>query len=130
MGFKLQPKVIDMESQPANNGILSLAIRDKAVLQAAHMPFIQNGGLFVPTSDAYELGDEVFVLLTLPGEPSGPPNRIPLADKVVWITPPDCEGQRVAGIGVQFSEPDNPLAAVVKDWLGDAPPKERETHTL
>ena len=119
-----------MEPQPANNGILSLAIRDKAVLQAAHMPFIQNGGLFVPTTDAYQLGDEVFVLLTLPGEPSGVPNRIPLAGKVVWVTPPDCEGQRVPGIGVQFSEPDNPLTAVVKDWLGDAPHAERETHTL
>ncbi len=114
------------ESHQVNNGILSLAIHDKAVLQAAHMPFIRNGGLFVPTADAYELGDEVFVLLTLPGDA----NRIPLAGKVVWITPPDCEGQRVSGIGIQFSEPDNPLAAIVKDWLGDASHAERETHTL
>ena len=114
------------EPQPARNGILSLAIHDKAVLQAAHMPFIRNGGLFVPTADAYELGDEVFVLLTLPGQA----NRVPLAGKVVWITPPDCQGQRVPGIGIQFSEPDNPLAAVVKDWLGDGPHPERETHTL
>lgn len=114
------------ESHQAGNGILSLAIRDKAVLQAAHMPFIRNGGLFVPTADAYALGDEVFVLLTLPGDA----NRIPLAGKVVWITPPDCAGQRVAGIGIQFNEPDHPLKAVVKDWLGDASPAERETHTL
>ncbi len=114
------------ESNQVNNGILSLAIHDQAVLQAAHMPFIRNGGLFVPTTDAYELGDEVFVLLTLPGDA----NRIPLAGKVVWITPTNCEGQRVAGIGIQFSEPDNPLAAIVKDWLGDAPRAERETHTL
>ena len=114
------------QSHPAGNGILSLAIHDKAVLQAAHMPFIRNGGLFVPTADAYELGDEVFVLLTLPGDA----NRIPLAGKVAWITPPDCAGQRVAGIGIQFNEPDNPLTAIVKDWLGDASQAERETHTL
>ncbi len=114
------------ESHQAGNGILSLAIHDKAVLQAAHMPFIRNGGLFVPTADAYALGDEVFVLLTLPGNA----NRIPLAGKVVWITPPGCEGQRVAGIGIQFNEPDHPLKAVVEDWLGDAPPAERETYTL
>ena len=122
------------ESHPTGNGILSLAIRDKAVLQAVHMPFIRNGGLFVPTANAYELGDEVFVLLTLPGEPSGEPsgapNRVPLAGKVVWITPPGGQGQRVAGIGIQFSEPDNPLAALVKAWLGDASGAERETHTL
>ena len=113
-------------SHQASSGILSLAIHDKAVLQAAYMPFIRNGGLFVPTADAYELGDEVFVLLTLPGDA----NRIPLAGKVVWITPPDCAGQRVAGVGIQFSEPDNPLQATVDDWLGDVPGGERGTHTL
>ena len=114
------------ESRQTGNGILSLAIRDKAVLQAVHMPFIRNGGLFVPTADAYQLGDEVFVLLTLPGEPG----RVPLAGKVVWITPPGAEGQRVAGIGIQFGEPDNPLKAIVKDWLGEPAQVERETHTL
>ena len=114
----------------AKNGILSLAIRDKAVLQAAHMPFIRNGGLFVPTTEPYELGDEVFVLLTLPGEPTEVRSRIPLAGKVVWITPPDCRAERVAGIGVQFNEADNPLADVVKEWLGDVSHAERETHTL
>ena len=49
---------------------------------------------------------------------------------MVWITPPDCEGQRVAGIGIQFNEPEHPLKAVVEDWLGDASQAERETHTL
>ena len=49
------------------NGILSLAIKDKAVLYAAYMPFIRNGGLFIPTKKEYELGDEVFMLLNLHG---------------------------------------------------------------
>ena len=53
----------------ARNGILSLAIKDKAVLYAAYMPFIQNGGLFIPTKKEYELGDEVFMLLNLMDEP-------------------------------------------------------------
>ena len=46
-------------------GILSLTIRDKSSLYAAYMPFIKNGGLFIPTNKAYKLGDEVFMLLTL-----------------------------------------------------------------
>ena len=33
----------------AKNGILSLAIKDKAVLYAAYMTFVRNGGLFIPT---------------------------------------------------------------------------------
>ena len=46
-------------------GILSLTIKDKAALYAAYMPFIRNGGLFIPTNKAYNLGDEVFMLLSL-----------------------------------------------------------------
>ena len=30
-------------------GILSLTIKDKGALYAAYMPFIKNGGLFIPT---------------------------------------------------------------------------------
>lgn len=52
------------------NGILSLTIKDKSVLYAAYMPFIRNGGLFIPTNKNYKLGDEVFMLL----------NRIMLVD--------------------------------------------------
>ena len=40
-------------------GILSLTIRDKSALYAAYMPFIKNGGLFIPTAKSYYLGDEV-----------------------------------------------------------------------
>ena len=65
------------------NGILSLTIKDKSVLYAAYMPFIKNGGLFIPTSKQYQLGDEVFMLLKLMDEPE----KIPVAGKVVWVTP-------------------------------------------
>ena len=50
-------------------GILSLTIKDKAVLYAAYMPFLENGGIFVPTNKQYSIGDEVFMLLTLMDEP-------------------------------------------------------------
>jgi type IV pilus assembly protein PilZ len=46
-------------------GILSLAIKDKGALYNAYMPFVRGGGLFVPTAKKYNLGDEVFILLTL-----------------------------------------------------------------
>jgi len=32
------------------------------------MPFVKNGGLFIPTNSNYRLGDEVFMLLNLMGE--------------------------------------------------------------
>ena len=84
----------------ARQGILSLAVKDKAQLYAAYMPYLKHGGIFVPTPKRYFLGDEVFLLLTLP-ESS---DRLPTAGKVVWVTPPGAQGNRTAGIGVQFPE--------------------------
>ena len=54
-----------MSARDPRQGILSLTIRDKSALYASYMPFIKNGGLFIPTAKPYKLGDEVFMLLTL-----------------------------------------------------------------
>ena len=89
-------------SSNSRNGILSLTIKNKAVLYSAYMPYLHNGGLFVPTNKAYSVGDEVFMLLSLMDEGE----KIPIAGKVVWVTPRGAQGNRTAGIGVQFSEQD------------------------
>src|SRR5262245_5197084 len=49
-------------------GLLTLTIKDKSALYLAYMPFIKNGGLFIPTNSSYKLGDEVFMLLNVMGE--------------------------------------------------------------
>jgi len=113
-------------SESSQQGVLSLTIRDKAVLYAAHMPFLENGGLFVPTQKTYRIGDEVFILLSLMDEPE----KIPIAGRVVWITPPGAQGNRQAGIGVQFSEEDAAANAKIENHLGGALQSERQTHTL
>ncbi len=41
-----------MTKPAGRSGILSLTIKDKAVLYAAYMPFLLNGGLFVPTNQS------------------------------------------------------------------------------
>jgi len=40
-------------------GLLTLTIKDKSALYLAYMPFVINGGLFIPTNSTYRLGDEV-----------------------------------------------------------------------
>ena len=60
-------------------GILSLTIRDKSALYASYMPFIKNGGLFIPTAKPYKIGDEVFMLLTLMDSKE----KLPVAGRVV-----------------------------------------------
>jgi len=84
----------------ARQGILTLAIKDKAALYSAYMPFLKSGGIFVQTPKRYFLGDDVFILLTLPESTE----RLPIAGKVVWVTPAGAQGNRPAGIGVQFPE--------------------------
>ena len=108
------------------SGILSLSIKDKAVLYAAYMPFLQHGGLFIPTSKNYKLGDEVFILLSLMDEPE----KIPVAGKVVWITPQGAQGNRSAGIGVEFSDHDDTAARKVETYLASSLESDRPTHTM
>lgn len=111
----------------AKQGILSLTIRDKSALYAAYMPFFKNGGLFIPISRAYRLGDEVFMLLTLMDEKE----KIPIAGRIVWITPKGAQGNRTAGIGVQFSDLDKGQTRnKIENYLAAALSSERQTHTM
>jgi type IV pilus assembly protein PilZ len=108
-------------------GILSLTIKDKSALYAAYMPFIKGGGLFIPTKKSYQLGEEVFMLLTLMDETE----KIPVAGKIVWITPPGAQGNRAAGIGVQFSDQDDGVARnKIEGYLAGALESDRPTHTM
>lgn len=110
----------------ARSGILSLTIKDKSVLYAAYMPFIREGGLFIPTNKQYQLGDEVFMLLKLMDEPE----KIPVAGKVVWITPRGAQGNKVAGVGVQFTGDDSIARDKIETFLAGALKSDRPTHTL
>ena len=113
--------------QKPRQGILSLTIKDKNALYAAYMPFVRNGGLFIPTSKKYRLGDEVFMLLSLLDESE----RIPVAGKIIWITPVGSEGNRAAGIGVQFSDQDGGTARnKIENYLAGALKSDKPTHTM
>ena len=108
-------------------GILSLTIKDKSSLYTAYMPFIRNGGLFIPTNKNYKLGDEVFMLLTLMEETE----KMPVAGTIVWVTPVGAQGSRIAGIGVRFSDQDNGAARnKIEGYLAGALKSERPTHTM
>lgn len=111
----------------SRQGILSLTIRDKGALYSAYMPFVKNGGLFIATPRAFRLGDEVFMLLTLMEEKE----RMPIAGRVVWITPKGAPGNRMAGIGVQFSDLDKGQTRnKIENYLAGALKSDRQTHTM
>ena len=108
-------------------GILTLSIRDKNALYQAYMNFVKNGGLFVPTQRNYSLGDEVFMLISLLDEGE----KLPVAGRIVWITPKGAQGGRLPGIGVQFSDQDNgKVRSRIETALAGMLKADRPTHTL
>jgi type IV pilus assembly protein PilZ len=114
--------------QNARPGALALNIREKSILYAAYMPFLRGGGIFIPTTKQYRLGDEIFMLIGLMGDT----NKIPVAGKVVWITPAGSQGNKAQGIGVQFGEDEGGVAArnKIEELLGGQLKINRPTHTM
>ena len=110
----------------ANRKILSLTIKDLAVLYSAYMPFIENGGLFIPSNKTAVLGEEVFMLLNLMDEK----DKIPVNGIVVWITPPNPQVKRAPGIGVQFKDKDNLAKVKIENYLTERLGRKDPTHTL
>ncbi len=84
------------------HNMLKLAITDENALYNSYLPFLKQGGLFVPTDKTYHLGDNVFLLLTLMNDSE----KTPISGKVVWINPKGTQGNRPPGIGVDFGEMD------------------------
>jgi len=118
---------IEEESAKPKQSVLSLTIRDKAVLYATYIPFIKQGGLFIPTNKPYHLGDEISMILNLMEETE----KLPLTAKVVWITPSGAQGNRAAGVGVQFQGEDGTkIRNKIETYLAGALKSERPTHTL
>ena len=124
-----------MQNQPAvsDSGIvrpavMSLAIRERAGLYAAYMPFLVNGGIFVPTNKICHLGEEIFLLLSLMEDEI----RYPIAGKVVWMTPAGASNNHTPGVGVHFpdDETGRRLRQRIEELLGTALGSARATHTM
>lgn len=108
-------------------GILELVLRDKAALYAAAMPFIKNGGLFIPTSKTFTMGEEVYLLLSLLESNE----KLPITGTVCWISPKGAQGNRTAGIGIQFhTEEGQVIKNKIEVLLAGMQQSDRPTHTL
>ncbi len=112
----------------ARPSVVQLAIKEKAALYAAYIPLFKEGGLFIPTARDYKLGDDVYVLLTLPDDVQ----RYPVAGKVAWVTPARAAGSRTQGVGVQFPADDKSklLKLKIEEILGAHLASDRPTQTI
>ena len=108
--------------------VIQLAIKEKAALYAAYIPLFAEGGIFIPTAREYKLGDDIYVLLSLPEDPQ----RYPVAGKVAWVTPSKAAGGRTQGVGIQFpkDEKSKQLKLKIEEILGALVGSDRPTQTI
>lgn len=117
-----------IKAAPARPSVLSLNINSKSALYAAFMPMLKHGGIFIPTTRQYAPGDEVFMLLSLMDDPA----KLPIAGKVVWITPAGAQNNRAQGIGIHFNSDESGVEArrKIEGLLAGVLNSARPTHTL
>jgi type IV pilus assembly protein PilZ len=113
---------------PPRPSVIQLAIKDKSSLYAAYMPMFAEGGMFIPTTRDYRLGDSVYVLLTLPDDPQ----RYPVAGRVAWVTPAKASGARTQGVGILFpkEEKSRMLKNKIEEILSSHLSSDRSTQTI
>ncbi len=87
-----------------------------------------DGGVFIPTARDYKLGDDVYVLLSLPDDPQ----RYPIAGKVAWVTPARAAANRAQGVGIRFpaDEKSRLLKHKIEEILGSHLASDRPTQTI
>jgi type IV pilus assembly protein PilZ len=113
---------------PPRPSVIQLSITEKAALYAAYIPIFADGGVFIPTAREYGLGDDVYVLLSLPEDMQ----RYPVAGKVAWVTPAKAAGGRTQGVGITFPKDEKARALKLKieEILGAHMASERPTQTI
>lgn len=116
-------------SPPASRpSVIQLVFREKGALYAAYIPFLSDGGLFVPTTRDYRLGEDIYLLMSLPDDPQ----RFPVAGKVAWVTPNNASGGRTQGVGVRFPNDDKSrqLKIKIEEALGTMISSSKPTQTI
>ena len=108
--------------------MLSLALLDGSTASNLYMPFVKGGGVFVETDKDYNLGDPVFVLLTV-GDDS---KKFPINGKVVWVCGANARGDKPQGIGIQFPKDDSGEGAklAIEQMIGKMQSSMKKTATL
>lgn len=108
--------------------MMTLQLKEKVALYNCYMPFLEHGGLFVPTDDAFSLGEEVLLALELTNH-SG---KKFLRTQVAWINPARTSVNRPKGVGLAFSDDEICIQTknLIEAELGSSIRSDRATFTL
>lgn len=116
-----------MSIQSSGRKMLNLQLKDRDTLYKSYLSFIEEGGLFIETRENYQLGEEIFLLVSLPEIDQ----RYPVAGTVIWVTPAGAAGIHPQGIGVRFgSRDEGKLLNRIEKILGEMIDSEIPTYTM
>ena len=113
---------------PSNSGsgMLMFHPSDALTLYKCYMPFLKNGGLYIPTTAEHKIGKKMFVVARLPNTDE----RLPIVGEVVWVNTSKSV-TRPPGVGIQFADsPENTMVCekIEKAIIGIS--KELQTYTM
>lgn len=107
--------------------IISCTFSNEASLYLAYMPFVKGGGLFIRTLHNYNLADDVKLSIHMINDAQ----PFEIEGKVIWITPKGAQGNKPAGIGVQFiGENSRVLCNKIETYLAGMLKSTQPTDTL
>jgi type IV pilus assembly protein PilZ len=92
----------------------SLEFLSDRELYQSYMPFIKNGGLFIRTTELYDLGDDVQLEVILPDALEASI----VMGKVCWLTPIGVQNGTPAGVGVSFEEDNENVRNQIEKSIG------------
>lgn len=116
------------ESAPSR--VLQLRLESKPVIYASYMSFLEYGGVFLPTDDKFDMGEEILLVLELVG--LGKTEKIFIKTNVCWINANPSASGRPKGIGLAFGSDESGLKAktIFENILSGLLHNERPTYTL
>ncbi|MBH5329289.1 PilZ domain-containing protein [Eikenella sp. S3360] len=115
-------------AEQAPGRMMSVSLKDKATAYYSYMPFLEHGGIFVPTNDQFTMGEEVLLILELLDQPE----KHFLRTRVVWINLSRTTNGQPQGVGLAFG--DDETAIKCKNYIEDQLPgllhTDRATYTM
>lgn len=121
---------MDAQKMPADlpGKMINFTIPDKPELYRSYMSFLKHGGLFVPTTDSFNMDDEVLLIVNLPehNEPKY------LRTTVCWINSTNTTAGQPQGIGLALGTDQVSIETkqAIEDLLPGLKLNERTTYTL
>lgn len=80
--------------------IIPLRFKTLGQLYKSYMPWFKNGGIFIPTTRRFQMGQEILMMVILPETTE----KLPAAGIVSWVSPHNSTGHKKQGVGVEFTD--------------------------